>query len=58
MVMLTEKEREKLFTPSPQEQTMLLLQNKCPHNKGWKYDGHGHNDDAYACNLCGKVEWW
>jgi hypothetical protein len=47
----------KWLTPSEEEQTFLILQGKCPHNKGWRYAGHGHNDDAYDCNLCGETKW-
>lgn len=46
-----------LFTPSPQEQTLRILQNLCPHNKGWQHDGHGHNDDCYKCKLCNQTKW-
>lgn len=56
--MLTSAEATIEFTPTQQEQTLLLLQGKCPHNKGWSYDGHSHNDDAYKCNLCGDIEWY
>ena len=49
---------EKYLTPSKEEQLILILSNKCPHNKGWKYDGHSHNDDAYKCKLCGEIEWY
>lgn len=46
------------LTPSKEEQTALLLAGKCPHNKGWRYAGHSHNDDAYECKLCRKIEFW
>ena len=49
---------EKYLTPSPEEQTFLILQGKCPHNKGWTYDGHSHNDEAYRCRLCGETKWY
>ena len=58
MVWMTEEEREEVFTPSEKEQTLLVLQGKCPHNGGWKWDGHGHNDDCYVCKLCGALKWW
>lgn len=51
------KTHEECLTPSLEEQTMLILAGKCPHNKGWRYAGHGHNDDAYTCALCGEMEW-
>ena len=55
---LNDEQMERILTPSKEEQTFLLLQNKCPHNGGWRHVGHGHNDDAYACNLCGYSKWW
>lgn len=55
--MHTADEVNKWLTPTPEQQTFLLLNNKCPHNAGWVYDGHGHNDDAYKCRLCGEIEW-
>jgi hypothetical protein len=45
------------LAPSPEEQTFLILQGKCPHNQGWRYVGHSHNDDAYECVACGKLEY-
>jgi hypothetical protein len=56
--MLTDEEAERILTPKPEEQTLLLLQGKCPHNQGWTYDGHGHNDDAYKCRACGHIKFW
>lgn len=47
-----------MFTPSEEEQAILILQGKCPHNQGWNYAGHGHKDDAYECRLCGEIKWW
>ena len=49
---------ERYLTPSKDEQVLLILQGKCPHNKGWKYDGHGHNSEAYTCILCDETKWW
>ena len=40
------------FTPSEEEQLILILKGQCPHNKGWHWIGHGHNDDTYKCALC------
>lgn len=57
-MVLTEEQMESILTPKPEEQTFLILQGKCPHNKGWSYLGHGHNDDAYGCRLCGETKWW
>jgi hypothetical protein len=31
------------------------LRELCPHD--WKYEGHGHNDDLYICNICGVDKW-
>lgn len=31
-------------------------QKNCQHK--WKYAGHSHNEDAYVCTLCGKVDFW
>jgi len=44
------------LTPSPEDQTFLILQGKCPHNQGWRYIGRGHNDDFYECRLCGEIK--
>jgi hypothetical protein len=55
---LTEEQMEQIFTPKKEEQTLLVLQGKCPHNEGWRNAGHGHNDDAYECLLCGHTRWW
>ena len=55
---LDEEQMEKIFTPSKEEQTLLILQGKCPHNGGWRHVGHGHNDDAYECKLCRTTKWW
>lgn len=46
------------LAPTEEEQAILILKGECPHNKGWNYAGHGHNDDAYECRLCGKIKWW
>lgn len=48
---------DEILTPSEEEQTLLILQGKCPHNQGWRYVGHGHNDDCYECMICGKSGW-
>lgn len=55
---LNDDEMDRILTPSKEEQTILILKGKCPHNQGWTYVGHGHNDDAYACKFCGEVKWW
>lgn len=55
---LTVKEAYELFTPSEQEQMVRILKGECPHNKGWTWSGHGHNDDAYECNICFETKWW
>lgn len=43
----------KYLLPTEEEQAWLILQGKCPHNDGWIYKGHGHNDETYQCRLCG-----
>lgn len=55
---LDDNQMDRILTPSEEEQTKLVLEGKCPHNKGWRYEGHGHNDDAYSCRLCGMIKWW
>ena len=55
---LNNEKMDKIFTPSEEEQILLILQGKCPHNRGWRHVGHGHNDDCYECKLCGKYRWW
>ena len=42
------------LTPTEEEQTFLILQGKCPHNKGWHYDGHGHNYETWSCSICNE----
>ncbi len=49
---------EHVLTPTAEEQSILILQGKCPHNKGWNYDGHSHNDSAYKCRLCGELKFY
>jgi hypothetical protein len=49
---------DKVFTPDEEEQTKLVLEGKCPHNKGWRYMGHGHNDEAYECKLCKMMKFY
>lgn len=33
-----------------------MFQQLCAHEH-MVYDGHGHNDDAYRCTMCGHIEW-
>lgn len=47
---------EEYLTPSEEEQVWLILQGKCPHNEGWTYLGHGHNDESYQCVLCNAIK--
>lgn len=54
---LSDSEATGLFTPSEEDQTYKILKGLCPHNKGWRYAGHGHNDDAYECKLCLETKW-
>lgn len=49
---------QRALTPSPEEQTALILAGKCPHNKGFSEIGHGHNSTAYECKLCRETKWW
>ena len=49
---------QRYLTPSVEEQTALVLAGKCPHNKGWYYDGHSHNSEAYECVLCKETKYW
>lgn len=46
------------LTPSEQEQTFRILSGLCPHNAGWSYFGHNHNDSAYKCNMCGEIGYY
>ena len=46
------------LAPSKEEQIVLVLQGKCPHNKGWVDMGHGHNSNMYECRLCREAKWW
>lgn len=55
---LSDEAMNRILTLSPEEQTKLVLEGKCPHNKGWRYVGHGHNDDAYECKLCRDINFW
>lgn len=45
------------LTPTEEEQSLLVLQGKCPHNNGWRYGGHGHNSEAWECMLCRTTKW-
>ena len=54
---ITNREATELFTPSEQEQIVLILKGQCPHNQGWVHIGHGHNDDVYECVLCDETRW-
>lgn len=49
---------DKFLTPSVEDQLVLVLAGECPHNRGWHFHGHGHNDAAYKCKLCGKIDWY
>lgn len=55
---MSDEEATEAFTPSEEQQTLLILQGKCPHNKGWTYDGHTSHEDAYKCRLCGFIKWY
>lgn len=47
-----------IFTPSDEEQTLLILKGLCPHNKGWYYYGHSHNEECWRCAVCGRTEYY
>lgn len=49
---------EKWLTPPEKEQTARILEGKCPHNQGWIFEAHCHNDSAYRCKLCGEVDFF
>lgn len=49
---------QRWLTPSKEEQTLLILQGKCPHNQGWRWEGPHHNDDAYKCIICGEIDFY
>jgi hypothetical protein len=53
---MTQEEANEYCTPTEAEQTLLILQDKCPHNKGWRYFGHGHNDEIWQCNYCNQTK--
>jgi hypothetical protein len=58
LVYSREESIQRYLTPSKEEQTALVLAGKCPHNKGWRYDGHSHNSEAYECVLCRETKYW
>lgn len=51
-------EVEKFLTPTEDEQVALVLQGKCPHNKGWMFHAFGHNDKSYKCVECGELKFY
>lgn len=51
-------EIEKFLTPTEDEQVALVLQGKCPHNKGWMFHAFGHNDKSYKCLECGELKFY
>jgi len=44
------------LAPSKEEQVVLILQGKCPHNQQWVYGGHSHETmhHHYRCILCSE----
>ena len=46
------------LTPTEEEQAIRILKGECPHNQGWSFEAHGHNDSAYKCRLCGEIGWY
>lgn len=53
---LQHKKIENFLTPTVDEQIVLALNGKCPHNKGWKFYYRIHNDDVYKCNICKMIK--
>lgn len=56
--MLSDEEATRIFEPIETEQTLRILKGLCPHNQGWRWTGHGHNDDCYECKLCRETMWY
>ena len=46
------------LTPTAEKQQELISKGECPHNQGFRYEGHSHNDDCYQCLTCGKHFWY
>ena len=53
-----EKYDNEWLAPSEEDQIKLILEGKCPHNRGWRDLGHGHNSNCYECILCNDTRWW
>ena len=56
--MLTTEQLDEMFTPSENEQILLILKGECPHNKGWKFSGHCNYGNVYQCKLCDQLEFY
>jgi len=42
------------LAPTKEEQTLLILQGKCPHNQGWTYIARYADEILYKCRMCGE----
>ena len=40
------------LSPSTEEQIKLILEGKCPHNKGWSFIAGYADERLYQCNEC------
>jgi hypothetical protein len=52
---LLEKQQSAQKTANNYREAIEALQKVCEHS--WNYQGHGHNDSLYICNICNKEEW-
>ena len=52
---LLDKQKVAEKTVNNLREAILGLQEVCEHD--WHYEGHGHNDSLYVCNICGKEDW-
>jgi hypothetical protein len=50
-----EKETKNSFLkPTKEEQVVLVLEGKCPHNDDWVYIASYGDCTMYRCKLCGQ----
>ena len=56
MSVLSDRCISRYLAPSKEEQVVLILQGKCPHNQQWVYGGHSHETmhHHYRCILCSE----
>jgi hypothetical protein len=52
---LLKKQRAAEKVVTNYKEAVEALQEVCEHD--WQYEGHGHNDSLYICNICNKEEW-